>query len=59
LQTSCDEVQLRLHCRLAGAAPVPTQVFRQSIAAESQVSVQVLVIDVYGSNCTGGGGGTF
>jgi hypothetical protein len=60
LQTSCDVVQLRLHCGLAGAVgEAATHEFRQPIAAESQLSVQVLAIDVCGSNCTGGGGGMF
>jgi hypothetical protein len=53
-----------LHCPLAPelvlvAGPIGTHVFKQPIAAVSQPSVQVLAIDVCGSNCTGGGGGMF
>jgi hypothetical protein len=46
---------------LAGAVALAgaTHEFKQNIAAESQPRLQVLAIDVCGSNITGGGGGTF
>jgi hypothetical protein len=53
-------VQFRLHCALAGvlaAPPLPTHVFKQNIAALSQVIVQVAFADCCGSKITGGGGG--
>ena len=58
-------VQVRLHCALLPGAAVlvagatGTHVLRQFIASESQPSVQVVLGDTDGSNCTGGGGGTF
>ena len=55
---SCCVVQLRLHCGLAGeAGPMPTHVFRQFIATESQVMAQVPAAVAYGSSCGGGSAG--
>ena len=51
-------MQLRLHCGLAGeAGPSPTHVFRQFMAAESQVMAQVPAAVACGSSCGGGSAG--
>jgi len=51
-------VQVRLHCGLAGVlGERATHVFRQLIAAESQVMLQVPAIVACGSSCGGGTGG--
>ena len=59
LHTSCWVVQLRLHWGLAGVVGErATHVFRQLIAAESQVMAHVPANDDCGSSCGGGNGAT-